>query len=90
MRQNGHTPEFTGRVMIKRVDYNRTPVKPVVDGEPLYEDHPVSFNAATLATRSQAMRRRCIDLFSGAFGHTHGHHSVWQMWALGGQASTTR
>ncbi len=21
------------------------------------------------------------DLFSGAFGHTYGHHSVWQMWA---------
>ena len=20
------------------------------------------------------------DLFSGAFGHTYGHHSVWQMW----------
>ena len=23
------------------------------------------------------------DLFSGAFGHTYGHHSVWQMWAPG-------
>jgi hypothetical protein len=23
------------------------------------------------------------DLFSGAFGHTYGHHSVWQMYAAG-------
>ena len=21
------------------------------------------------------------DLFTGAFGHTYGHHSVWQMWS---------
>ena len=21
-----------------------------------------------------------INLFGGAFGHTYGHHSVWQMW----------
>jgi hypothetical protein len=23
------------------------------------------------------------DLFTGAFGHTYGHHSVWQMWSPG-------
>ena len=23
------------------------------------------------------------NLFSGAFGHTYGHHSVWQMWSPG-------
>ena len=23
------------------------------------------------------------NLFEGAFGHTYGHHSVWQMWAPG-------
>ena len=45
MRQNGHVPEFTGRYDQTRVDYDRTPIKPVLDGEPIYEDHPVSFNA---------------------------------------------
>ena len=25
----------------------------------------------------------CWDLFNGAFGHTYGHHSVWQVWAPG-------
>jgi hypothetical protein len=29
-------------------DYNLTPVKPTMDGEPIYEDHPVCFNANDL------------------------------------------
>ena len=45
MRQNGHAVEFTGRYDQTRVDYDRTPIKPVLDGEPVYEDHPVSFDA---------------------------------------------
>ena len=40
MRQNGHAVDFTGRYDQTRVDYDRTPIKPVVDGEPIYEDHP--------------------------------------------------
>ena len=45
MRQNGHVAEFTGRYDQTRADYDRTPAKPVLDGEPIYEDHPVSFDA---------------------------------------------
>ena len=83
MRQNGHQAEFTGRYDQTRVDYDRTPVKPVLDGEPIYEDHPVSFDAGKLGHSTAADVRRPLywDLFSGAFGHTYGHHSVWQMWA---------
>jgi len=82
MRQNGHVAEFTGRYDQTRVDYDRTPIKPVLDGEPLYEDHPVSFDAKKLGHSVAADVRRPLywDLFSGAFGHTYGHHSVWQMW----------
>ena len=83
MRQNGHVAEFTGRYDETRADYDRTPAKPVVDGEPLYEDHPVSFKAPELGHSVAADVRRPLywDLFSGACGHTYGHHSVWQMWA---------
>jgi hypothetical protein len=83
MRQNGHAAEFTGRYDQTRADYDRTPVKPVLDGEPLYEDHPVSFDAKKLGHSVAADVRRPLywDLFGGAFGHTYGHHSVWQMWA---------
>jgi hypothetical protein len=82
MRQNGHVAEFTDRYSRTRADYDRTPVKPVLDGEPLYEGHPISFNAKGLGHSVTADVRRPLywDLFSGACGHTYGHHSVWQMW----------
>lgn len=85
MRQNGHVAEFTGRYDATRADWNRTPPKPVIDGEPIYEDHPVSFKAPELGHSIAADVRRPLywDLFGGAFGHTYGHHSVWQMWAPG-------
>lgn len=83
MRQNGHVAEYNGRYNQTRVDYNRTPIKPVLDAEPIYEDHPVSFDPKNLGHSIAADVRRPLywDLFGGAFGHTYGHHSVWQMWS---------
>jgi hypothetical protein len=85
MRQNGHAIEFTGRYDKTAADYARTPAKPVLDGEPIYEDHPVSFKAKELGHSVAADVRRPLywDLFQGACGHTYGHHSVWQMFAPG-------
>jgi len=83
MRQNGHGAEYTGGYSKTKQDYDRTPVKPVLDGEPIYEDHPVSFDANKYGHSTAADTRRPLywDLFGGACGHTYGHHSVWQMWA---------
>ncbi len=85
LRQNGHVAEYTGRYDQTKADYDRTPVKPVLDGEPIYEDHPVSFDAKKLGHSIAADVRRPLywDLFSGACGHTYGNHAVWQMWAPG-------
>lgn len=82
MRQNGHVAEYTGRYDQTLVDYNLTPIKPVLDGEPIYEDHPVSFDAKKLGHSITIDVRRPIywDVFNGACGHTYGHHSIWQMW----------
>jgi hypothetical protein len=82
MRQNGHVTEFTERYSKTRADYDRTPIKPVLDGEPIYEDHPISFDAKRIGHSIASDVRRPLywDLFTGAFGHTYGHHSVWQMW----------
>ena len=66
-----------------RDDWNRSnPTKPVLDGEPIYEDHPVAFDAGKRGHSVAADCRRALywDLFNGACGHTYGHHSVWQMW----------
>jgi Protein of unknown function (DUF4038)/Putative collagen-binding domain of a collagenase len=86
MRQNGHAIDFDGRYDATRADYDRAnPVKPVLDGEPAYEDHPVAFKAKELGHTISADIRRPLywDLFTGACGHTYGHHSVWQMYAPG-------
>ncbi|MFN0130031.1 MAG: glycoside hydrolase family 140 protein [Verrucomicrobiales bacterium] len=82
MRQNGHVAEFTGRYDKTGEDYRRQPTKPIIDGEPIYEGHPINFKAAELGHSLAADVRRPLywNLFTGAFGHTYGHHSVWQMY----------
>jgi hypothetical protein len=82
LRQNGHGIDYTGHYDQTLADYQRSPLKPIIDGEPIYEGHPVSFNAKSLGYSVGADARRALywDLFSGACGHTYGHHSVWQMW----------
>jgi hypothetical protein len=54
-----------------------------LDGEPLYEDHPVCFNAKDLGTSSAYDVRKLawLNVFAGAFGHTYGCHDIWQMYA---------
>jgi hypothetical protein len=82
MRQNGHSADYDNYAAT-HADYDRKPHKPVLDGEPLYEDHPISFNAAKFGHSVAVDIRRPLywDLFGGAFGHTYGNHAVWQMWS---------
>ena len=63
--------------------YNRSLIKPVIDGEPIYEDHPVCFNSNDLGTSNAYDVRKSayLDVFSGAFGHTYGCHDIWQMYS---------
>jgi hypothetical protein len=80
--QNGHcrNEPIYNKVL---ASYNTIPLKPVIDAEPIYEDHPVCFNANDLGTSSPYDVRKYayLDLFSGAFGHTYGCHGVWQMYS---------
>jgi hypothetical protein len=84
MRQNGHSPDYKSYAETL-TDYRRVPAKPVMDGEPIYEDHPVAFKASENGHSIGADSRRAIywDLFNGAFGFTYGHHSIWQMYDPG-------
>ena len=83
MRQNGHSLSYTERYRMTLEDYNLKPAKPVMDAEPIYEDHPINFKPDENGHSVSADVRRPLywDLFSGAFGHTYGHHSVWQMYS---------
>ncbi len=88
MCQSGHSLLDTPNWEMIASDYQRVPVKPVLDAEPNYEDHPINpFTRKWLAdfgrfsdydVRKQAYRA----VFAGACGHTYGHHSIWQFWTL--------
>lgn len=82
MFQTGHCRENNIWDRIQ-VAYNKQPVKPVLDGETLYEDHPVCFNAKDLGTSSayDIRKHAYLDVFAGAFGHTYGCHDIWQFYA---------
>ena len=82
MFQNGHCRNAPVYDKIFAA-WSRTPAKPVLDGEPIYEDHPVCFNVKELGTSSAYDTRQFayLDLFSGAFGHTYGCHDIWQFYS---------
>lgn len=81
MHQTGHC---ANRGTYKHIthDYKLRPVKPVLDGEPLYEEHPNCFNAKKLGYSVASDIRRIMywNVFAGAFGQTYGCHDVWQMY----------
>jgi len=82
MFQTGHCRDNGAYDKINTV-YQLTPIKPVMDGEPIYEDHPVCFNAKDLGTSSAYDVRKAayLHLFAGGFGHTYGCHDIWQMYS---------
>lgn len=90
MQQNGHAYDFDLWERIAR-DYARRPVKPVLDGEPIYEEHPIDFDREKYGTSEALHVRRAFyhEVFSGACGHTYGCHAVWQMWEPGRYAPVT-
>lgn len=82
MFQNGHCRNNNVYDKIQAV-YNLEPIKPVMDAEPIYEDHPVCFNVKDLGTSSAYDVREFayLDLFAGAHGHTYGCHDIWQFYS---------
>lgn len=70
-----------------REGYLLRPTKPVLDGEPRYEDHPVEWNPNFGWFDAFDVRQAAYwSLLSGAFGHTYGNHNIWQMWEPGREA----
>ena len=47
----------------------------------------LGLNLARFPTYSMHPLTSYWDLFTGAFGHTYGHHSVWQMWKEGNKGT---
>ena len=80
-----HERSYSAYILRIKPDYNRKPIKPVLDGEPRYEHFPVNWNPETFGYFDDADVRQAAywSIFSGSFGHTYGCHEVWQMYAPG-------
>jgi hypothetical protein len=80
MMQTGHqAPSFNVYDWITN-DYMLTPPKPVVNGEPAYEDLGIWFNPVNGRFGSDEVRKQAYwSVFAGAFGHTYGNNNIWQM-----------
>lgn len=71
-----------------REDYARRPVKPVLDGEPSYENIPQGLHDPKQPywTANDVRRYAWWSVFAGSFGHTYGENSVMQMHKTGEKA----
>lgn len=80
MLQTGHCTDQPVYDKIS-ASYNRIPTKPVLDGEPVYENIPVCFDEKDMGKASAYDVRKAAYhcLFAGAFGHTYGCNDIWQM-----------
>jgi len=68
-----------------RVDYNKIPVKPTLDGEPSYEGIPQGLHdpSEPYWTDDDVRRYAYWSVFAGACGFTYGHNAVMQMYRPG-------
>lgn len=83
MWQTGHSrPELDTSALIAE-DRAKTPIRPVLDGEPCYENIPMmggGWNPTGMRfTAADARRRAWRGVLGGACGHTYGCNEVWMM-----------
>lgn len=84
MLQSGHGAFDNPNYKMIEHDYNLTPVKPTLDGEPRYENHPVNWKPENGWFNDFDVRQACYwGIFAGGFGITYGCHDIWQMMAPG-------
>lgn len=80
MIQSGHGGQAPANYRWLDEDYKLEPVKPTLDAEPCYEDHPRGFKPANGYFDEADVRVAAYyNVLSGGFGHTYGHHSIWSM-----------
>jgi hypothetical protein len=84
MFQSGHGAANIANYTTTLSNYQLKPVKPTLDGEPRYEDHPINWKPANGWFDEYDVRQAAYwSVLSGASGHTYGNHNVWQMWQTG-------
>jgi hypothetical protein len=87
MLQSGHQADAAAFGMEENYaliahDYGLSPIKPVYDGEPMYEDTPdavwIKQSLEGPRAGAEVMRHKAYwAVFAGAFGHTYGHNDLY-------------
>ena len=81
MIQSGHISAFYDNYRLIEKDYKLAPPKPVLDGEPIYEGIYLGFALQNGRANDHHVRVEAYwSVFSGGFGFTYGHNSIWQMY----------
>jgi len=84
MFQSGHGKADYQNFIITTHIYNLPTTKPVLDGEPCYEDHPIGWKSENgWFDDFDSRRAGWWSMLAGACGHTYGNHNLWQMWQEG-------
>lgn len=83
MWQTGHSnPELDTSALIAQ-DRAKDPMRPVLDGEPCYENIPIMDGGwnptGSRFTAADARRRAWRAVLGGACGHTYGCNEIWMM-----------
>jgi hypothetical protein len=81
MLQSGHSHRDGANYKMIAKDYALEPVKPTLDGEPRYENHPVNWKPDENGWFDQFDVRQAAywGVFAGGLGITYGCHDIWQM-----------
>jgi hypothetical protein len=84
MLQVGHARSSNNDYEMVAHDYALVPVKPVLNSESTYEDHPIAFSESNPRYTDYEVRKSAYwSVFAGAFGHTYGNHNIWQLYRPG-------
>lgn len=84
MVQSGHISKDYPNYDFIQKDYAQKPVKPTFDSEPRYEVGSINFKVSNGFFNAYDVRQAAYwAVFSGAFGHTYGHESLWQIYKAG-------
>ena len=81
LMQSGHGRKDGANFGMIEKDYQFTPVKPTIDGEHRYENHPVNWKPEQLGWFDDYDARQASywAVFAGAAGDTYGCNDIWQM-----------
>lgn len=79
MVQSGHGRKNRNNYGFQQQNYQLSPAKPTLDGEPRYEEHPIDWKPEQGYFNDFDARQAAYwAVLSGGCGHTYGNHNIWQ------------